>query len=93
MHEPDGTDYPNHIEWREIVPPERLVYLQRESAKDPSRFEATVTLLELGNATEVTPRAVFPSSNGGTRWRSATAPWKEQSKPSDGSRSTSPRWP
>src|SRR4029079_3485080 len=27
MHGPDGTDYPNWIEWREIEPPERLVFL------------------------------------------------------------------
>ena len=25
MHGPDGVDYPNRIEWREIVPPERIV--------------------------------------------------------------------
>lgn len=24
MHGPDGTDYPNWIQWREIVPPERI---------------------------------------------------------------------
>ena len=25
MHGPDGTDYPNRIEWLEISPPERIV--------------------------------------------------------------------
>jgi uncharacterized protein YndB with AHSA1/START domain len=59
MHGPDGTDYPNRIEWREIVPPERIVYLHGESDDDPAAFVSTVTLLDRGAATEVTLRAVF----------------------------------
>jgi uncharacterized protein YndB with AHSA1/START domain len=59
MHSPDGTDLPNWIEWREIVPPERIVYRHGESADDPRAFESTVTLAERGPATEVTMRAVF----------------------------------
>ena len=37
MHGPDGVDYPNWIEWREIVPPERLVYLHGENDDDPRK--------------------------------------------------------
>jgi uncharacterized protein YndB with AHSA1/START domain len=59
MHGPDGTDFPNRIEWREIVPPERLVYLHGESGHDPQAFVSTVTLVDRGNATEVTMRSVF----------------------------------
>lgn len=59
MHGPDGPDYPNRIEWREIVPPERIVYLHGESDDDPRAFVSTVTLVERGGATEVTVRAVF----------------------------------
>jgi uncharacterized protein YndB with AHSA1/START domain len=59
MHGPDGTDYPNRIEWREIVPPERIVYLHGESHDDPEAFVSTVTLVERGGTTEVTMRAVF----------------------------------
>jgi uncharacterized protein YndB with AHSA1/START domain len=59
MHDPDGTDFPNWIEWREIVPPERLVYLHGERDGDPRAFESTVTLVERGHATEVAMRAVF----------------------------------
>jgi uncharacterized protein YndB with AHSA1/START domain len=59
MHGPDGTDFPNWIEWREIVPPERLEYLHGESDDDPRAFASTVTLVERGTATEVTMRAVF----------------------------------
>ncbi len=59
MHAPDGTDYPNWIEWREIVPPERLVFLHGDRPDDPKAFVSTVTLVERGSATEVTMRAVF----------------------------------
>jgi uncharacterized protein YndB with AHSA1/START domain len=59
MHGPDGVDYPNRIEWREIAPPERIAYLHSERADDPHAFESTVTLVERGGATEVTLRAVF----------------------------------
>jgi uncharacterized protein YndB with AHSA1/START domain len=59
MHGPDGTDYPNWIEWREIEPPERLVFLHGDRADDPRAFVSTVTLVERGSATEVTMRAVF----------------------------------
>jgi uncharacterized protein YndB with AHSA1/START domain len=59
MHGPDGVDYPNRIEWREIAPPERIVYLHGEREDDPRAFVSTVTLVERGGATEVTLRAVF----------------------------------
>ncbi|HEV2014000.1 MAG TPA: SRPBCC family protein [Candidatus Dormibacteraeota bacterium] len=59
MHGPGGADLPNWIEWREIVPPERIVYVHGESDDDPRAFTSTVTLVERGPATEVTMRAVF----------------------------------
>jgi uncharacterized protein YndB with AHSA1/START domain len=59
MHGPDGTDFPNWIEWREIVQPERIVYRHGEGDDDARAFESTVTLVERGPATEVTMRAVF----------------------------------
>jgi uncharacterized protein YndB with AHSA1/START domain/dihydrofolate reductase len=59
MHSPDGADLPNWIEWREIVPPERIVYLHGEGDDDPRAFVSTVTLVERGPVTEVTMRAVF----------------------------------
>jgi uncharacterized protein YndB with AHSA1/START domain len=62
MHGPDGTDYPNWVEWREIVPPERIVLLPVERAGDPRSFLSTVTLVERGDATEVTMRAVFKTT-------------------------------
>jgi len=59
MHGPDGTDYPNRVEWREIVPPERIVYLHGEGEDDPSSFTTTVTFVARGDATEITLRSVF----------------------------------
>jgi uncharacterized protein YndB with AHSA1/START domain len=59
MHGPDGTDYPNWIEWLEIVPPERIVLVHGERAHDPRAFVTTFTLIERDGATEVTLRAVF----------------------------------
>jgi uncharacterized protein YndB with AHSA1/START domain len=56
---PDGTEYPNFVEWQEIVPPERIVYRHGERADDPSAFMTTVTLVDLGGATDITLRSVF----------------------------------
>lgn len=42
MHGPDGVDYPNRIEWHEIAPPERIVYLHGEGDDDPHAFISTV---------------------------------------------------
>jgi uncharacterized protein YndB with AHSA1/START domain len=38
MHGPDGADSPNWIEWREIVPPERIAYLHGERDGNPRAF-------------------------------------------------------
>jgi uncharacterized protein YndB with AHSA1/START domain len=61
MHGPDGTDYPNWIEWREIVPPERIVALHGSRADDPEAFVSTVTFVERDGATELTLRSTFPT--------------------------------
>jgi uncharacterized protein YndB with AHSA1/START domain len=55
---PDGSAYPNHWEWKEIVPPERIVWLYG-SGKDA--VPTTVTLVEKGAATEVTMRILYGS--------------------------------
>lgn len=59
MHGPDGVDYPNWIQWTEIVPPERIVLLHGSRADDPEAFVSTITLVETAGGTEVTLRAVF----------------------------------
>jgi uncharacterized protein YndB with AHSA1/START domain len=59
MHGPDGTVYPNHVEWREIAPPERIAYRQGGRAGDPDAFEGTVTFAERAGGTEITLRTLF----------------------------------
>ena len=59
MHGPDGTDYPNYVEYREIVPPERIVFLHGEKAGDPNAFVSTIRFIERGARTEVEMRALF----------------------------------
>ena len=44
MHGPDGVEFQNWIEWREIVPPERIYYLHGDRDGDPRAFASTVTL-------------------------------------------------
>jgi uncharacterized protein YndB with AHSA1/START domain len=61
MHGPDGTDYPNRVEWREIVPPERITWAHGTGGDDFEAFESTVTLEERDGATVVTLRSVFNS--------------------------------
>jgi len=59
MHGPDGVDYPEWIEYREIVRPERIVLEHGERAGDPNAFISTITFDTRGAVTEVTMRAVF----------------------------------
>lgn len=50
MHGPDGTDYPNLIIFKEIIAPEKLVYIHgtgNEPMED--RFFVTVNFNDLGN--------------------------------------------
>jgi len=60
MHGPDGTDYPNLVVFREIVPPSRLVY---ENGWDlpgsPLGFVVVVTLLPEGKQTRFSIHMTF----------------------------------
>ena len=59
MHGPDGTDYPNHVECREIVTPQRIVMLHGERAGHSRAFVSTINLIERGETTEIVLRSVF----------------------------------
>ncbi|MGA9596764.1 MAG: SRPBCC family protein [Acidimicrobiia bacterium] len=59
MHGPDGTDYPNHVEYLEISPPERIVMRHGSRRDDPDAFVSTVTFDEQVGDCEVTLRSVF----------------------------------
>lgn len=58
---PDGTVYPNWVEWREIVPVERIAYRQGGHENDPDTFESTVTFADRAGRTEITLRALLNS--------------------------------
>ena len=60
MHGPDGVDYPNLVEYEEVVAPERLVY-SHGSDEDPKQFRTTVTFNETTYETTITMRMVFRS--------------------------------
>jgi uncharacterized protein YndB with AHSA1/START domain len=57
MHGPDGTDYVNHIVYREVVAPERIAY----SHVSGPNFDAVVTFEEQGQRTRVQLRMTFES--------------------------------
>ena len=64
MHGPDGTNYPNLVQFTEITPPERLTYLHGsgEADPDPHAFEGSVTLDDLGGGrTRITLMSTFPT--------------------------------
>jgi uncharacterized protein YndB with AHSA1/START domain len=61
MRGPDGTEYPNRIEWLEILPPERMVFRHGAKADDPEALLSTVTLVDHGPASEVVLRSLFNS--------------------------------
>jgi uncharacterized protein YndB with AHSA1/START domain len=65
MHGPDGTDYPNHSRFIEVVYAERIVY-EHSGAKaggPEADFIATWTFEAIEDSkTRVTMRAVFPSA-------------------------------
>ncbi len=58
---PDGRAYPNYWEWKEIVPPERIVWMYSLKKDDPHPVKTTLTLAERGATTEATLRLVFGS--------------------------------
>jgi uncharacterized protein YndB with AHSA1/START domain len=63
MHGPDGTDYPNRIMYRDIVPGARIAYLHDSGIdNDPRGFEVLVTFAAAGEGrTLLTMRSTFPS--------------------------------
>ena len=63
MHGPDGTDYPNRWEFREIVPNERLAYRHGSDIdNDPNAFEVVTKFKAIGaGRTLLTKTSTFPS--------------------------------
>jgi len=62
MHGPDGVDYKNRILFRDVTPPERLVYAHDDDGEGASpAFLTTVTFVDVNGKTEVTMRSQFAS--------------------------------
>ena len=60
MHDPDGTDFPNRIVFKEVVKPTLLMYSHdSDKDNDPQQFEVTVNFEAKGNTTQITMRMVF----------------------------------
>ncbi len=57
----DGSTYPNHWVWKEIAPPERIVWMYGMGKDDPRPVKTSLTLAERGDTTEATLRLVFGS--------------------------------
>ena len=63
MHGPDGVDYPNRIDYREVVEPERLVYDHGDDDQgDAKAFHVVVSFEAQGERTLLTMRAIFESA-------------------------------
>jgi len=59
MHGPDGTNYPNWIQWIEIRAPEVIVLRHGEGPDDPEEFSSTFLFEERSDGTRVTLRTEF----------------------------------
>jgi uncharacterized protein YndB with AHSA1/START domain len=60
MHGPDGRDWPNRMDFREVVRPERLVFDHgSDQDDDPNRFFVTITFDDEGGKTRLTSRMQF----------------------------------
>lgn len=59
MHGPDGTDYPEWIQWQEITRPERITLRHGEYAADPNAFTTILSFTTVDTATDVEMRTVF----------------------------------
>ena len=62
MHGPDGTDYQNRVVYREVVPPERLVYDHgAEEGSDFTPFHVTIGFADEDGTTRLTMQVRFAS--------------------------------
>ena len=59
MHGPDGTDYPNYVQYTEIMAPELIRYDHGTDAANPFMFKAVITLTEESGKTRVSLRLII----------------------------------
>jgi len=60
MHGPDGTDYPNQIDFTEVVPPERLAWDHGDGER--VHFHSTVTFEPEDGKTRLTMTLLFETA-------------------------------
>lgn len=56
-----GRDFPNRIDFREVVRPERLVYDHGSDDGGPPHFHVTITFTDEGGRTRIDMRTLFPT--------------------------------
>ncbi|MBI3820447.1 MAG: SRPBCC domain-containing protein [Planctomycetes bacterium] len=61
MHGPDGVNYPNRIEYLEVIKPECLVYIHGDD-QNHHMFHVTTSFIAEGNTTKIISRLVFKTA-------------------------------
>jgi uncharacterized protein YndB with AHSA1/START domain len=61
MTGPDGTVFPNWVEYLELTPPQRIVWDQGEEVGGEAWFRTTITFDEVDDGTQVVLQTVFPT--------------------------------
>jgi len=59
MHGPDGTDYPNHVIYTKIDPPQSIAWDHHGDADHPAEFKAVISFVSEGGKTRVTLRMIL----------------------------------
>jgi len=60
MHGPDGVDYPNRIDFHQVVEPELITYAHRDDVEDGGvHFHARIDFEAVGCQTRLTLRLIF----------------------------------
>lgn len=69
MHGPDGTDYPNHAQYLEVVPLSKLVYDHGGNADTPPKFRVTVLFDEVDGKTRMDMSMGLPTAEAAEQTR------------------------
>jgi uncharacterized protein YndB with AHSA1/START domain len=62
MHGPDGVDYPNKMEFLEVVEPERLVAIHGSGEEGDAGYHVTITFADESGKTRLTLRQLYATA-------------------------------
>jgi uncharacterized protein YndB with AHSA1/START domain len=62
MHAPNGVDYPNLVEFLDVVEPERLVFMHSSGEPGDHGFRTVLSLLDQAGKTRLTLRQLFATA-------------------------------